>query len=148
MHHNHGREMREENLGISRNLFLEMRSGPRKQLNQYYNVEFLVDGLDVAHQVKIWNKATKSIRLVIKEDSDILPRLKVGKTLKMIHCPVHSVYHCMHVEAVVRYITKEDQGQLKDYYIVGLEILKSHAHKKLPRPNRSHMSQALCCNAL
>lgn len=148
MHHNHGKEMREENLRISRNLFLERRSGPREQVDQYYNVEFLVDGLDVTHQVKIWNKATKSIRLVVKEDSDILPRLKVGETLKMIHSPIHSVYLCVYVEAVVRHITKEDQGQLKDHYLVDLEILKSHAHKKLLRPNRSHMSQALCCNAL
>lgn len=148
MHHNHGKEMREENLRISRNLFLERRSRPRKQVDQYYNVEFLVDGLDVTHQVKIWNKATKSISLVIKEDSDILPRLKVGETLKMIYCPIHSVYLCVYVEAVVRHITKEDQGQLKDHYLVGLEILKSQAHKKLLRPNRSHMSQALCCNAL
>ncbi len=148
MHYNHAKEMREENLRISRNLFLERRSGPRKQVDQYYNVQFLVDGLDVTHQVKIWNKARKSISLVVKEDSDILPRLKVGKTLKMIHCPIYSVYLCVYVEAVVRHITKEDQGQLKDHYLVDLEILKSHAHKKLLRPNRSHMSQALCCNAL
>jgi hypothetical protein len=148
LHHNHGKEMREENLRISRNLFLERRSGPRKQVDQYYNVEFLVDGLDVTHQVKIWNKATKSIFLVVKENSDILPRLKVGETLKMIHCPIHSVYLFVYVEAVVRHITKEDQGQLKDHYLVDLEILKSQAHKKLLRPSRSHMSQALCCNAL
>jgi hypothetical protein len=148
LHHNHGKEMREENFGISRNLFSERRSGPRKQVDQNYHVECLVDGLDVTHQVRIWNKARKSIRLVVKENSDILPRLKVGETLKMIHCPIHSVYLCVYVEAVVRHITKEDQGQLKDHYLVDLEILKSQAHMKPLRPNRSHMSQALCCNAL
>jgi len=140
--------MREENLGISRKLFLERRPETRKRVDQYYNVEFLVDGFHVAHQVKIWNRATKSMSFVIKEDSDILPQLKVGETLKMIYCPIHSVYPCVYVEAVVRHITKEDQGQLKDHYFVGLEILKSQAHKKVIRPNRSHMSQALCCNAL
>jgi len=112
---------------------VERRSEPREQVDQYYNVEFLTDGLDAAHKVNIWDKSTKSICLLVKEDSDILTQLKVGDTLKMIYYPTDSVYPCVYVGATIRHITKRGHARLKDHYSVGLEFLRNQDRTRLIR---------------
>jgi hypothetical protein len=99
------------------------RSGARKKVDQYYNVEFLSDGLGGTHRLKICNKSTNSMCLLVKKNLDILPRLKVGDTLKMIYYPTNSVYPCVHLGAVIRHITKKDKGRFNGHYLVDFEIL-------------------------
>jgi len=103
---------------------VERRSEIRKQVDQYYNVEFLNDGLDGTHLLKIWNRSPKSMCLLVKENSDILPRLKVGDTLKMIYYPRDSLYPRVYLGAVIQHITKKDQRRLNNHYLVGLETLE------------------------
>jgi len=103
---------------------VERRSETRKQVDQYYTVEFLNDGLDGTHLLKIWNRSPKSMCLLVKENSDILPRLKVGDTLKMICYPRDSLYPRVYLGAVIQHISKKDQRRLNDHYLVGLETLK------------------------
>jgi hypothetical protein len=102
----------------------EMRSEDREQLNQYCNVQFLSKELNGAHRLKIRDKSSKSMCFQVKESSDILPRLKMGDELEMIYYPTQSRYPCVYLEAVVRHITKRNQGSPKGSYLVGLEALK------------------------
>ena len=103
---------------------VERRSEPRRMVDQYHSVEFSVDGLDFAYQFKIWNIASSSICLLIKETSDILPRLNVGDTLNMRYYSHDSSHPHGDLATRIRHITKNDEGRLRGHYLVGLEILE------------------------
>jgi len=102
----------------------ERRSEPRTKIDQYRSVEFSVDGLDFVYQFKIWNIASSSMCLLIKENSDILPRLNVGDTLNMRYYSDDSSLPLGVLATQIRHITKNDEGRLKGHYLVGLEILE------------------------
>jgi hypothetical protein len=102
----------------------ERRSEPRTRIDQYHSVEFSVDGLDFAYQFKIWNIASSSICLLIKESSEILPRLNVGDTLNMRYYSDDSTLPHGELATQIRHITKNNEGRLKGHYLVGLEILE------------------------
>ena len=115
-----------KNYAVTENL-TEMRSEARKQLNQYCNARFLNNGPNDTYRLKILNRASKSMCFQVKENSDILPRLKIGDALELIYHPTHSLYPCVYLEGVVRHITKRYQGRRKGGYLVGLETLKRQA---------------------
>lgn len=102
----------------------ERRSEPRKLVDQYHRVEFLSGEIDCTHQLRIWTKSTKSLDFIVGEKLDILHQVKAGDILNMLYYPIHSVYPCVYLEAVIRHITKIDRGQLSGHYLVGLEALK------------------------
>lgn len=107
------------------NRLLERRSEPRKQVDQYYSVEFSTNGVDPTYQFKIWNIPSTSMGVLVREDSDILPRLKVGDTLNMKYYSTDSVYPSDYLQTAITHITKNDQGRFRGHYLVGLEILES-----------------------
>ena len=104
---------------------VERRSEHRKQVHQYYSVEFSINGLDLSYQFKIWNIASTSMCVLVREDSDILPRLKVGDTLNMKYYSTDSVYPSDYLQTAIIHVTKNDQGRFKGHYLVGLEIQES-----------------------
>jgi tetratricopeptide (TPR) repeat protein len=61
---------------------------------------------------------------LIKENSDILPRLRVGDILEMKYYSASSAYESEPRKTVIREITRDDQGPFKGHYLVGLEILE------------------------
>jgi hypothetical protein len=103
---------------------VERRSEPRIQVDKYYSVEFAIDGIDVAYQFKIWNIASSSMSVLIREDSAILPRLKVGDILNVKYYAKDSPYASEVLRTAIRHVTKNDEGRLKGHYLVGLEILE------------------------
>jgi len=117
------RKGKKENLGAED--FVEKRSEPRKKVDQYYSAEFSFGGLLLPYQFKIWNIAPKSMCVLIKEDSDILSRLKVGDTLDVKYYSTGSQYPSDYLKTAIRHITKNDQGRFKGHYLVGLEILEN-----------------------
>jgi len=107
------------------NKLSERRSEHREQVHQYYSVEFSIDGLDLPYLFKIWNIASTYMCVLVKEDSNILPLLKVGDTLNMKYYSTGSVHPPEYLKTAIRHITRNDQGQFKRHYLVGLEILES-----------------------
>jgi len=114
---------------VNKNL-MERRSVTRRQVDEDCTAEFLIDGHDVTRRLKIWNKSTSSMCLLVKENSDILPRLKVGDTLRMVYHSTDSVYPFGYLGTTIRHITKKDQGQLRGHYLVGMEIPKRQNRRK------------------
>jgi hypothetical protein len=55
------------------NRLVERRSEPGKQVDQRYSVKFSIDGSHVTYQLKILNKAMKSMYFLVKANTD-LPR--------------------------------------------------------------------------
>ena len=111
--------------------FVERRSEPREVPDQFYSVEFCLDGLGIAYQFKIWNVASRSMCVLVKEDSEILSRLKVGEILNMKYYGHDRVCPTTCLETAIRHITRDDNGRFKGHYLVGLEIITDSG----PRPN-------------
>jgi hypothetical protein len=110
--------------------FVERRSESRKEVDQYYSVEFTINGLDLSYQFRIWNAASKSMCVLVREDSEILPQLKVGEVFNMKYYASNSFYPPEHLETAIRHITKDDQGRFKGHYLVGLEILENRPNEQ------------------
>ena len=57
-------------------------SNPREcvgtTFQKYQSVEFSIQGLEYLHQFPIWNSEPASMFVLVKEDSEIVGRLKVG----------------------------------------------------------------------
>ena len=99
--------------------------GPKKRVDQYYSVEFAVEGLESAYQFKIWNKTSTHMSILVKENSEVLPQLKVGDTLNMRYYSDNLIHPSECLETAIRRITKNDQGRLRGHYLVGLELLQN-----------------------
>ena len=100
------------------------RSETEKNVDQYYSVEFSVNGPSVPHQFKLWNIPPTPMCLLVKEDSDVLRGLKVGDTVKMKYYPADSAFPSDYLDTAIRHIGKNDQERFKNHYLVGLEIVE------------------------
>ena len=103
----------------------EKRATYEELAEQFYSVEISLDGLDLPYQFKIWENKSTSLKVLIKEDSGVLPLLKEGETFVMKYYSTRSIYPHENVKTAVRQITKNDQGRLKGHYLIDLEILSA-----------------------
>jgi hypothetical protein len=95
--------------------------------DRYHSVEFSIKGIELPYQFKIWNTANMSMCVLVKENSAILPRLKVGDTLDMKFYSGASSYPTNSLKTTIRHISK-DEGRFRGHYLVGLEILENLSH--------------------
>jgi len=119
----------------------ERRCGPGEKVNQFYSVEIPIGELGVVYQFKIWNIESTSMFVLVKEDSGILPWLKVGDRLNMKYYSTDLFYPVEYLDTEIRNITKQDQGRLKGHYLVSLEILGSQDQNKIHWLYRSNKTQ-------
>ena len=104
------------------NEFSEERSGRLKTMEKFHSVEISLKGLDLPYQFKIWDVATESVGVLVKEESTILPFLNEGDALDMKHYSVDSTENIL---TVIQHITKNDHGRLKGHYLVGLRFIEA-----------------------
>jgi hypothetical protein len=107
----------------------EKNADYKRERDQYYSVEFSINGLGVPHQFKIWNIPPTAMCLLVKENSDILRGLRVGDTLRMKYYSANSAYPSDYMETTIRHIGKNDQERFKQHYLVGLEIVEGQDHR-------------------
>ena len=117
----------------------ERKSEDKREGPPYYSVEMALEGLDLSYQFRIWNVASTPMCVLVKEDSDILPRLKVGETLNMKYYSTGSIHPPEYLETAIRHITKNDHGRFKGHYLVGLEIIETN-NWKAPLDSRHALS--------
>ena len=89
---------------------------------RYYAVEFSLEGLQLPYQFKIWNLLAEPC-VVVKEDSKVLSRLKVGDKLNMKYYSDERVEGVVCRLTEIRYITRDEDGPFRGHYLVGLEIM-------------------------
>lgn len=89
----------------------------------YHSVELTLEKLGVHYQFKLWQMDSMPMCILIKEESDLLGRLKVGDILDMKYYSTGSPYPSPFMQTVVRHITRENQGRFRGHYIVSLEIV-------------------------
>jgi hypothetical protein len=116
---------------IASSRLMGRQSALPRQMNQFYSVEFSIRGLNVPYQFKIWDMLSSCMCILVKEYSDILPRLKVGDTWNMKYYSTGSVYRPECLKTMIRHIIKNDQGRFKGHYLVGLEILEKQDRNRI-----------------
>jgi hypothetical protein len=94
------------------------------EADQFYSVEFSIEGIDFAYQFKIWNLASSSMCVLVREDSSILQKLRVGDVMNMKFYTSGYAAPIECLNTAIRYITKDEQGPFKGHYLVGLEIVE------------------------
>lgn len=102
------------------------RKEKRTLVDLYYSVEFSVRGLDAIYQFIIYNISSKGICILIKENSAVLTKLKVGDIFDMKYYPVKLMGPAEHLKTEIKHITMETQGRYKNHYLVGLEVKEKH----------------------
>ena len=111
---------------IASNLNTESRQDHNEAFapfEQYYSVEFTLEGLHYLHQFKIWNLANSSMCVLVREDSEILGFLKVGDIIKMRYYRMDVFPSTEILDTEIRLITKEEEGRYRGHYIIGLTIV-------------------------
>jgi hypothetical protein len=103
---------------------LERRSEERKRPERYYSAEVRIDALETPYQFKIWNMASASLCILVKENSNLIPLLRVGQTVNVKYYPEDSKPPTGYQKTVIRHVTKNDQGRLRGHFLVGLEIVE------------------------
>lgn len=101
----------------------ERRSEPRKILEQYHSAEFILEETELHYQFRIWDTASSSMCVLVKETSEVLPLLKVGDTVKVKYYYSNSPWPSEALKTIIRHVTRNDQGRFKGHFLVGLEIL-------------------------
>jgi hypothetical protein len=115
------------------NMFVEERFEPRKQVDQPYSIKFSINGSKVLFQLKILNKAIKSMYFLVRDNTELFHRLNVGDILNMEYYQTDIAYPAEYLETVIRRITKKRQARLRGHYLVCLDILESQASTKTHR---------------
>lgn len=92
-------------------------------LEQYSSVEISNKDIDYSYHFKLWNFASASMCILVREDSQILPKLKEGDTFNMKYYTGNSYCAAKYRETAIRQISKDNNGRFKGHYLVHLEIL-------------------------
>jgi hypothetical protein len=100
-------------------------------LEEFYSVEIPLDGLEFLHQFKIWNNDSETVFVVVKEESEILPCLRVGDTIKMKYYIMNPAFAPKYLPTKIKHITKEDQGRFKGHVVIGLDILEEQFERSI-----------------
>jgi len=108
------------------NNFAEGSAEPRTIIDQFYSVEFSVTGSAFVYQFKIWDISPKGICVLVKEDSGLLNRLKVGDRLNLKYYTTDSSRPIEYLETEIRDIARDEKGRFRGLYLVGLSILENH----------------------
>ena len=98
---------------------------------QYYSVEFSINGLTCVYQFKIWKMVPESICFLVKGESEILERINVGDVIKMKYYTTDSGCPTKNMDTEISYINKDDEGRFKGHYLVGLAILEDETEKNI-----------------
>ena len=101
----------------------QKQTGPKEQkFEKYRSVEFSIDGIECPHQFRIWNSDVSSMFVLVKQNSEILGRLKVGDVMKMKYYTDDSFCPTRLVDTEISHITREDEGRFRGHYLIGLSI--------------------------
>jgi len=88
----------------------------------YHSVVFSIEGLDSLYQFKLWHTESLPLCFLMRPDSELLNRLKVGDKLNPRYYQDGSAYPAGCFETTIQTIRKSERGRFKGHYLVGLQI--------------------------
>ena len=90
-------------------------------LKKYYSVQFHLNGMDEAYLFKLRNIPSKGLCILVKEDSPVLNKLKIGDILNMEYNPPESSDSPKLLKTQVASKTSYDRST--GHSLVGLSII-------------------------
>ncbi len=111
---------------------------PTNDLDQYSSVEISNNNISFSYHFKLWNVASKSMCILVKENSQILSQLREGDTINMKYYACDSLCPVEYRKTAIRHINKDDNGRFKGHYLVYLEILDSQESEMTRQIQTSH----------
>jgi len=100
----------------------QMKSGYRTVIDQYYSVQFSINGLINIYQFKLRDIFSKGICIAVKEDSAVLNHIKAGDMLNMKYCTINSG-PTENIKTKIKSINKIDEKRFKGHFLLLLSIL-------------------------
>ncbi len=97
-------------------------SESRNILNQYYSVQFHLNGMDAAYLFKLRDIPLNGLCILVKEDSPVLKELEVGDILNMGYNPPESPDSPKLLRT--RVTSKNLYDRFTGHSLVGLSILE------------------------
>ena len=99
----------------------------QEQAANFYSVELLIQELQMLYQFKIWNSLSEPMFILVKENSALLDRLKVGTVFKSRYYSTDSVCPTVDLKTQIKQIARNEQGRFKGHYLIELAIIKDDA---------------------
>jgi hypothetical protein len=118
--------------------WFDYTSYTEKDLDQYYCVEIFIPELEVIYQCKIWETHPDSLLILIKEDSDLLNRIKPGDRIKLKYYSWDPAHRYQDLETEFIKIEKQTCHSLGGHYLAGLEILGEQNEGTILMPYLAH----------
>ena len=98
------------------------RSEKRELIKEYYSVEISMEDNRQVNQFVIYDMSTSGLCLLVREDSHILQKIKVGEKYKMKYYPVNLLDKIRYIDTRICHITKSKNSSLSGHYMVGLVL--------------------------
>ena len=108
----------------------ERRTAPRTLLDQYESVQFNVRGLPHLYQFKIRDISAQGLCILVRQDSDILPRLVVGDTLEMAYQKTPPTEPGRPLQTRITHVTRQGTGRYSGHSLVGLAVIDDSTGEK------------------
>jgi hypothetical protein len=103
---------------------VEKRSEQRIILDEYYSVQFSIEGSPFLYQFKIWDVSPEGMSLLVRQDSDLFKLLKTGDVVTMTYSGPEASSPTEERRSEIRHITRVEEGRFKGHCLVGFSILK------------------------
>jgi hypothetical protein len=94
----------------------------------FYSVELLIQELQILYQFRIWNGSSDLMFILVKENSALLDRLKVGSVYKSRYYSNDSGCPTVDLQTQIKHIARDEGGRFKGYYLIRLAILKDNSN--------------------
>lgn len=88
------------------------------------SVEFFIDELNRIYQFKVWGNTLTSMFVLVREDSEIVGRIGVGKVYEMKYYSFDESQPVKNLNTQIKYFDKIDQGRFKGHYLTGLSVVR------------------------
>ena len=105
----------------------ERRFELRKVLDRYYSVEFKLKETGHLYHCKLRDLSSKSLGILVNEDSAVLEHLTVNDILKMKYYPPEASSSAEFLKTKIIHITKKEHGSFKGHFLIGLLIIEKQA---------------------
>ena len=104
--------------------FAEKRREPRTRPATYTSAEFRMNTVQCLFQSRVWNFSSQGMCLLLKEDSNALESLEIGKELEVKYYPSDRSRPPETRKTRIAHITRESEGKFKDHFLIGLRIVE------------------------
>jgi len=113
---------------------IEMNATTVKKINAsmqsggFYSVEFAIDDPHPLYQFKIWRSESRSMFVVVKENSAVLPKLKAGSVLNMTYYSSDAQCPKTQIETRIGNINNAHRGRFEGHCTVDLLPVDTTTH--------------------